>query len=98
MITSVYTGHGKNIHTYTYTMMIVHPLEAPPHIRTARASPQQHTAAAAGTAAPTTADTERTQSHSAPQPHSNGLCSPPEGGPRPRGSALRRHVDAGPST
>ena len=37
-------------------MMIVYPRETPPHIRTARASPQRHTAA--GTAAPTTADTE----------------------------------------
>jgi len=37
-----------------------------------------------------------TRSHSARQPHSNGLCSPPKEGPGP-GSALR-HVDAGPST
>ena len=36
----------------------VYPRETPPHIRTARASPQRHTAA--GTAAPTTADTENT--------------------------------------
>jgi len=33
----------------------VYPRETPPHIRTARASPQRHTAA--GKAAPTTADT-----------------------------------------
>jgi len=39
-------------------MMVVYPRETPPHIRTARASPQRHTAA--GTAAPTTADTENT--------------------------------------
>ena len=36
----------------------VYPRETPPHIRTARASPQRHTAA--GTAAPTTADTGNT--------------------------------------
>jgi len=36
----------------------VYPRETPPHIRTARASPQWHTAA--GTAAPTTADTGNT--------------------------------------
>jgi len=39
-------------------MMIVYPRETPPHIRTARASPQRHTATR--TAAPTTADTENT--------------------------------------
>jgi len=39
-------------------MMILYPRETPPHIRTARASPQRHTAA--GTAAPATADTENT--------------------------------------
>ena len=39
-------------------IMIVYPRETPPHIRTARASPQRHTAA--GTAAPTTADTGNT--------------------------------------
>jgi len=36
----------------------VYPRETPPHIRTARASPQRHTAAC--TAAPTTADTGNT--------------------------------------
>ena len=36
----------------------VYPRETPPHIRTARASPQRHTTA--GTAAPTTADTGNT--------------------------------------
>ena len=36
----------------------VYPRETPPHIRTVRASPQRHTAA--GTAAPTTADTGNT--------------------------------------
>ena len=36
----------------------VYPRETPPHIRTARASPQRHTAA--GTTAPTTADTGNT--------------------------------------
>jgi len=36
----------------------VYPRETPPHIRTAQASPQRHTAA--GTAAPTTADTGNT--------------------------------------
>jgi len=36
----------------------VYPRETPPHIRAARASPQWHTAA--GTAAPTTADTGNT--------------------------------------
>jgi len=44
-------------------MMIVYPRETPPHIRTARASPQRHTAV--GTAAPTTADTENTVSQRA---------------------------------
>jgi len=38
--------------------MFIYPRETPPHIRTARASPQRHTAA--GTAAPTTADTGNT--------------------------------------
>jgi len=52
-------------------VIIVYPRETPPHIRTARASPQRHTAA--GTAAP---HHRRHGEHSptARQPHSNGLC------------------------
>jgi len=46
------------IYIYTDRYMIVYPRETPPHTRTARAQPQRHTAA--GTAAPTTADTGNT--------------------------------------
>ena len=49
-------GVCRYIHTYIDDDMYT--TETPPHIRTARASPQRHTAA--GTAAPTTADTENT--------------------------------------
>jgi len=58
----------------------VYPRETPPHIRTARASPQRHTAA--GTAAPPP-QTWGTQSHSAPTPLKRPMLTP-EGGPRPR--------------
>ena len=77
-----------HIHIFVYVFVYddVYPRETPPHIRTARASPQRHTAA--GTAAPTTADTENTVPQpTARQPHSNGLCSPPKEGPGPGSSA-----------
>jgi len=55
----LYFVHQMNvIYVHTHDDDDVYPRETPPHIRTARASPQRHTAA--GTAAPTTADTGNT--------------------------------------
>jgi len=71
----------------------VFPRETPPHIRTARASPQRHTAA--GTAAPTTADTGNTVPQRA-NPTQTAYAHPRRRA-QAQGQALR-HMDAGPST
>ena len=71
----------------------VYPRETPPHIRTARASPQRHTAA--GTAAPTTADTRNTVPQRA-NPTQTAYAHPRRRA-QAQGQALR-HMDAGPST
>ena len=74
-------------------MMMFTPERQPPHIRTARASPQRHTAA--GTAAPTTADTGNTVPQRA-NPTQTAYAHPRRRA-QAQGQALR-HMDAGPST
>ena len=71
----------------------VYPRETPSHIRTARASPQRYTAA--GTAAPTTADTGNTVPQLA-NPTQTAYAHPRRKA-QAQGQALR-HMDAGPST